>query len=70
MRPPAVERESAYVNGALYSNMGGEPLYTNVAEVCCVFLDAKKKTLNCNNFNIEIYCSLKTTMPCWRYQGA
>jgi hypothetical protein len=29
-----VERESAYANGALYSNMGGEPTYSNVAEVC------------------------------------
>jgi hypothetical protein len=28
-----VERESAYANGALYSNMGGEPTYSNVAEV-------------------------------------
>jgi hypothetical protein len=28
-----VEGESAYANGALYSNMGGEPLYSNVAEV-------------------------------------
>ena len=37
MRPPAVEGEGAYANGALYANMGGEPLYTNVAEVRCVF---------------------------------
>jgi len=36
-----VEGESAYANGALYSNMGGEPLYTNVAEVRCVFVDLK-----------------------------
>ncbi len=35
MRPPAVEGEGAYANGALYANMGGEPLYTNVAEVRC-----------------------------------
>jgi hypothetical protein len=28
-----VEGEGAYANGALYANMGGEPLYTNVAEV-------------------------------------
>ena len=34
MRPPAVEGESVYANGALYSNMGGEPTYSNVAEVC------------------------------------
>jgi hypothetical protein len=37
VRPPAVEGEAAYANGALYANMGGEPLYTNVAEVRCVF---------------------------------
>jgi hypothetical protein len=29
-----VEGESVYANGALYSNMGGEPTYSNVAEVC------------------------------------
>jgi hypothetical protein len=28
--------------GTLYANMGGEPLYTNVAEVRCVFVEAKK----------------------------
>ena len=33
MHPPAVGRESAYANGALYSNMGGEPTYSNIAEV-------------------------------------
>jgi hypothetical protein len=34
VRPPTVEGEGAYANGALYSNMGGEPMYSNVAEVC------------------------------------
>jgi hypothetical protein len=38
-----VEGESAYANGALYSNMGGEPLYSNVAEVRCVFVELKLK---------------------------
>ena len=33
MRPPAVG-EGVYSNGALYANMGGEPTYSNVAEVC------------------------------------
>jgi hypothetical protein len=28
-----VEGEGVYANGALYANMGGEPLYSNVAEV-------------------------------------
>jgi hypothetical protein len=26
--------EGVYSNGALYANMGGEPTYSNVAEVC------------------------------------
>jgi hypothetical protein len=29
-----VEGEGAYANSALYSNMGADPLYSNVAEVC------------------------------------
>ncbi len=32
MRPPAVEGD-LYSNGVLYANMGGEPMYSNVAEV-------------------------------------
>ena len=32
MRPPAVEGD-LYTNGVLYANMGGEPMYNNVAEV-------------------------------------
>jgi hypothetical protein len=31
-----VEGEGVYANGALYANMDGEPLYTNIAEVRCV----------------------------------
>jgi len=31
---PAVAGEGAYSNGAIYSNMGADPLYSNVAEVC------------------------------------
>jgi hypothetical protein len=33
VRPPAVEGD-LYSNGVLYANMGGEPTYSNVAEVC------------------------------------
>ncbi len=33
MRPPAVEGD-LYSNGVLYANMGREPTYNNVAEVC------------------------------------
>jgi hypothetical protein len=38
-----VESESAYANGALYSNMGGEPTYSNIAEVGGGPMSYKKK---------------------------
>jgi hypothetical protein len=41
VQPPAVEGD-LYSNGVLYANMGGEPMYSNVAEVC-FNLTAKKK---------------------------
>jgi hypothetical protein len=40
---PAVAGEGAYSNGAIYSNMGADPLYSNVAEVRCVFVELKLK---------------------------
>ena len=68
MRPPVVG-EGVYSNGALYANMGGEPLYTNVAEVRCVPV-AKIKKDKILGLKRIFFCSLETTMPYWRYQGA
>ncbi len=69
MRPPAVEGEGVYANGALYANMGGEPLYSNVAEVS---LNPRAKIKKDKNFMIKriFFCSLKTTTLFWRFQGA
>ncbi len=39
-----------YANGALYANMGGEPLYSNVAEVS---LNPRAKIKKDNNFRIK-----------------
>ena len=62
MRPPAVEGEGAYANGALYANMGGEPLYTNVAEVRFVPVAKIKKD---KNFRIK---KKEFSFAAWRLQ--
>jgi hypothetical protein len=66
-----VEGEGVYANGALYANMGGEPLYTNVAEVRFVPV-AKIKIFPKKKLRLSIIFifSLETTMLFWRFQGA
>ncbi len=50
-----------YSNSALYSNMGADPLYSNVAEVSCVPI-AKVKMIK-ENFRIK-----KISFAAWRLQ--
>jgi hypothetical protein len=61
VRPPAVEGEGVYANGALYANMGGEPLYSNVAEVS---LNPRAKIKKDKNFRIK----KKFSFAAWRLQ--
>jgi hypothetical protein len=65
-----VEGEGAYANGALYANMGGEPLYTNVAEARFVPIAKIKIFPKKLCLSIIFICSLATTMLFWRFQGA
>jgi hypothetical protein len=50
VRPPGVEGD-LYSNGVLYANMGGEPTYSNVAEVC--FNPKAKIRMIKENFRIK-----------------
>jgi hypothetical protein len=69
VQPPGVEGD-LYSNGALYANMGGEPTYSNVAEVC--FNPIAKIKMIKENFRIKknLFCSLETTTLFWRFQEA
>jgi hypothetical protein len=60
VRPPAVEGD-LYSNGVLYANMGGEPTYSNVAEVCFKPI-AKLKVIK-KNVRIK-----KNSFVAWRLQ--
>jgi hypothetical protein len=62
-----VEGEGMYANGALYANMGGEPLYSNVAEVS---LNPRAKIKKKFRIKRIFFCSLETTTLFWRFQGA
>jgi hypothetical protein len=59
-----------YSNGVLYANMGGEPTYSNVAEVCFtprVKILKKIKILGLKKIS---FCSLEITTLSWRSQEA
>jgi hypothetical protein len=57
VRPPAVEG-GVYSNSALYSNMGADPLYSNVAEVCFnLILELKL------NFKINLGLNIISLQP-------
>jgi hypothetical protein len=60
-----------YSDGVLYANMGGEPTYSNVAEVCFKPISKLKKVYKKNVRIKKIFlCSLEITTPGWRFQGA
>ncbi len=61
MRPPAVEGD-LYTNGVLYANMGGEPMYSNVAEVC---FNPRAKIKNVSK---KIVGLKKISFAAWRLQ--
>jgi hypothetical protein len=60
-----------YTNGVLYANMGGEPMYSNVAEVC---FNPRAKIKNVSKKIVGLkknfFCSLEITTLFWRFQGA
>ena len=68
MRPPAVEGESVYANGALYSNMGGEPTYSNVAEVC-FNPRAKSKSLKKFRIKYNFFAAWRLQLPAGDSRG-
>jgi hypothetical protein len=54
VQPPAVEGD-LYSNGVLYANMGGEPMYSNVAEVCFNLTAKKNKSSNLIKLTLNFF---------------